>query len=290
MHFDYLEPARLEEAVALLEKYNGRAKVIAGGTDLIPQMRNREIKPEYVINIARLPGLDYITYDVKEGLRIGALTPLRALEESSELQQRYPVISQTANRMALVGVRSMATLGGNLCNAAPSADTAPILIGLSARVKIVSPNGERIVQLEDFFTGPGTTVLRKSELLTEIQVPRLQKRTGAVYLKLGRRGAIDLAIVGVAAVITLESQGEVCREAKIVLGAVAPTPMRARQAEERLKGKKINKKIIEESAQTASREARPITDVRAPAAYRTGMVKVFTQQAIREALELAKVA
>lgn len=290
MRFEYLEPASLEEAITLLEHYDGRAKVIAGGTDLVVQMRKGEIKPQYIINIARLPGLDYISFSDKEGLKLGALTTIRALEDSQELQQSYPAIPLMASQMATPGVRSMATLGGNLGNAAPSADTAPILIGLSAQAKIVGPEGERTVQLENFYTGPGSTCLGKGELLREIQMPVPPPHTGAVYLKHGARGAADLAIVGVATVITLEPKGEVCREAKVVLAAVAPTPIRAFQAEAILRGKKIDEKIIEASAQAASGEARPITDVRAPASYRREMVKVFTRRAIRQALALAKAA
>ena len=289
MRFEYLEPANIPEAIALLERYDGKAKIIAGGTDLLVQMR-RTIKPEYVINIGNIQGLDYIRYDEKEGLKIGALTTIRTLERSAEVQQRYPVIPQAASRMASVGVRNLATLGGNLCNAAPSADTAPALIALSARAKIVGPKRERVVLLEDFFTGPGSTILGKGEILTEIQVPVLQPRTGTTYLKHDIRGTLDLAIVGVAAAITLEPRRELCQEAKVVLGAVAPTPMRARQAEEILNGKEIDDTLIEKSAQVASDESQPITDVRAPADYRSEMVKVFTRRAIKEALRLAKAA
>ena len=290
MRFEYLEPANIPEAIALLERYDGKAKIIAGGTDLLVQMRRRTIKPEYVINIGNIQGLDYIRYDENEELKIGALTTIRTLERSAEVQQRYPVIPQAASRMASVGVRNLATLGGNLCNAAPSADTAPALIALSARAKIVGPKGERVVLLEDFFTGPGSTILGKGEILTEIQVPVLQPRTGTTYLKHDIRGTLDLAIVGVAAAITLEPRRELCQEAKVVLGAVAPTPMRVRQAEEILKGKEIDDTLIEKSAQVASDESQPITDVRAPADYRSEMVKVFTRRAIKEALRLAKAA
>ena len=290
MRFEYLEPANIPEAIALLERYDGKAKIIAGGTDLLVQMRRGTIKPEYVINIGNIQGLDYIRYDENEELKIGALTTIRTLERSAEVQQGYPVIPQAASRMASVGVRNLATLGGNLCNAAPSADTAPALIALSARARIVGPKGERVVLLEDFFTGPGSTILGKGEILTEIQVPVLQPRTGTTYLKHDIRGTLDLAIVGVAAAITLEPRGELCQEAKVVLGAVAPTPMRARQAEEILKGKEIDDTLIEKSAQVASDESQPITDVRAPADYRSEMVKVFTRRAIKEALRLAKAA
>jgi len=288
MRFEYLEPTTMEEAVSLLTKYDGKAKVIAGGTDLIVQMRKRQIRPQYMINLGFITDLDYINYSEKEGLKIGALTTIRALEKSTELKQQYPVISQAAGQLASVAIRNVATVGGNLCNAAPSADMAPALIGLSATVEIVGPAGERVVLLEDFFTGPGNTVLKTGELLKEIQVPVLSPRTGATYLKHGIRGSIDLAIVGVAAVIRLEPRGEACQDIKVVLGAVAPTPMRARNAEEFLKGKVITQAEIDGAGRLASEECRPIPDVRASAEYRRQMVNVFTKRAISEAVAAAK--
>ncbi len=282
MRFEYLEPATLEEAVSLLSKYDGKAKPVAGGTDLWVQIRSKVVKLEYVVDIDGLPGLNYIRHDEKQGLAIGALTPIRALEKSPELRQRYPVISQAASQMASMAIRNVGTIGGNLCNAAPSADTAPALIGLGARAKIIGSEGERIVALEDFFTGPGTTILKTAELLVEIQVPVLAPNTKAVYLKHSMRGAIDLAIVGVAAVIAMD--GELCQDARVVLGAVAPTPIRAKQAEEVLRGKRIDDALIEKAAQAASAESRPITDVRSSAEYRREMIKVFTRRAVREAI------
>jgi len=278
MRFKYLEPATIKEAVSLLSKYDGKAKAIAGGTDLLVQIRGKTIKPEYVVDIGYIPGLDYINYDEKQGLSIGALATIRAIEKSDKLCRIYPVISQAAGLLGSVAIRNVATIGGNLCNAAPSADTAPPLIGLSARARIIGPGGERLVSLEDFFTGPGETVLKAGELLLEIQVPVPPPGTKGVYLKHGR-SAVDLATVGVAVVMALESGG-VCRDVKIVLGAVAPTPMRAKKAEGVLRGKKVEPALVEEAAQVASGEAQPITDVRASAEYRREMVKVFTRRAI----------
>lgn len=282
MRFEYLEPATIEEAVSLLTRYNGRAKVIAGGTDLLVQMRQKTISPDYVLDITNIPGLDYINYDEKQGLSIGALTTIRSLEKSAEICQRYPVISQAANQLGSVAIRNIGTLGGNLCNASPSAETAPALIGLSAKAKIVGPDGERVVPLEDFFTGPGTTVLKTAELLVEIQVPVLPPRAKGVYLKHTIRGTIDLAIVGIAIITTQEPETKICEDIKVVLGAVAPTPMRDKKTEELIRGKRIDDTLINESAESASTEAHPISDVRASAWYRTEMVKVLTRQALRE--------
>lgn len=280
MRFNYLEPATIEEAVSLLGKYDGKAKVVAGGTDLVVQIREKLIAPEYVVDIGYISGLDRIDYDETQGLRIGALTTIRAIEKSSKICQVYPAIAQSAGLLGSVAIRNVATIGGNLCNAAPSADTAPALIGLSAKGKIIGPDGEKIVSLEEFFTGPGCIVCEPGELLVEIQVPVPSPGTRGVYLKHGR-SAIDLATVGVAVIMTMEP-GAVCRDVKIVLGAVAPTPMRARKAEEVLRGKKVEPALIEKSAQAAADEARPITDVRASAEYRKEMIKVYTRRAIAQ--------
>lgn len=280
MRFNYLEPATIEEAVSLLGKYDGKAKVVAGGTDLVVQIREKLIAPEYVVDIGYISGLDRIDYDETRGLRIGALATIRAIEKSSKIYQVYPAIAQSAGLLGSVAIRNVATIGGNLCNAAPSADTAPALIGLSAKGKIIGTDGEKIVSLEEFFTGPGCIVCEPGELLVEIQVPVPSPGTRGVYLKHGR-SAIDLATVGVAVIMTMEP-GAVCRDVKIVLGAVAPTPMRARKAEEVLRGKKVEPALIEKSAQAAADEARPITDVRASAEYRKEMVKVYTRRAIAQ--------
>jgi len=284
MKFSYFEAKSIEEAVSLLSEYGEKSRIIAGGTDLLVQIRGRAIKPEYVIDIGGIDGLDYIKYDKRQGLTIGVLTPISALEKSSELQERFPVISQAASQLGSVAIRNMGTIGGNLCNASPSADMAPSLIGLSANVKLVGPGGERLVPLEDFFTGPGSTVLGKGEMLVEIQVPESEANTKGIYLKHGLRGTIDLAIVGVAAVATLEADSKICKDIKIVLGAVAPTPMRAREAEEILRNKRIDEVLIDRSAEAAAAEVRPISDVRASAGYRKEMVKVFTRRAIKEVL------
>lgn len=284
MRFDYLEPHTIKEAVSLVSKYDGRAKVIAGGTDLMNLIRTKMIKPEYVVDIGHVPGLDYVKYDDKGALSIGALTTIRALEMSAEVKEHHPVISQAAGQLGSMAIRNVGTIGGNLCHAAPSAETAPSLIGLGSRVKIVGPAGERTIALEDFFTGPGQTVLQSGEMVVEIQVPSMPPHTKGVYLKHSIRGTADLAIVGVAVIATLD--GERCMNVKIVLGAVAPTPMRARNAEEVLEGKEMGDALIENAAQAASDESRPITDVRASADYRKEMVKVFTRQAIRGAVPI----
>jgi carbon-monoxide dehydrogenase medium subunit len=256
---------------------------MAGGTDLILQIRNKALKPEYVIDITRIPDLDYITFDDQQGLRIGALTTIRALEKSAELQKKYPIISQAAGQLGSVAIRNVATIGGNLCNALPSAETAQVLVALSAQGRSIRPGGERTSPLEGFFTGVGETILKPNELLLEIIVPRLEPNTSGLYIKHSARGSIDLAIVNIAVVMTMEPDQKVCKDARIVLGAVAPTPLRAKKAETVLKGKKIDGALIDRAAQVASDEARPREgSIRGSFEYKKEMVRVLTARAIRE--------
>ncbi|MFH0914298.1 MAG: xanthine dehydrogenase family protein subunit M [Chloroflexota bacterium] len=283
MRFHYLEPRTAAEAISLLEQWGDQARVMAGGTDLMMQMRNRIVCPDQVVDITYIPGLDYIDYDDRRGLRVGALTTIRSLETSSLIRQRYPVISQAASQLGSSAIRNVATVGGNLCNAAPSADMAPALIALSARARILSRAGERTVSLESFFTGPGSTVLRTGELLIEILVPPLPPGARAVYRKHTIRGSVEPAIAGVAAMVTA-GRGRVCQDIRIVLGAVAGTPLRAQNAEDALRGKPLEETLISQGAQLAAQEARPISDVRASAGYRREMVRVLTGRAIKEAM------
>jgi carbon-monoxide dehydrogenase medium subunit len=283
MRFEYLEPESIEEALTILIQYQGKSKIIAGGTDLMLQMRNKTIRPEYLVDITRIPGLDYITFDGQRGLRLGALTTIRALETSLELQRKYPVISQAASQLGSVAIRNVATVGGNLCNALPSAETSQALVALSAHVRVVGPRGERTVDLENFFTGVGKTLLQPDEVLLEILVPEPASHTAGIYIKHSPRGPIDLAIVNITVLMTMEADQKVCRDAKIVLGAVSPTPLRARNAESVLKGKRVDGALIDRAAQVASDESHPRHgSIRGSFEYKKEMVKVLTGRAIRE--------
>jgi aerobic carbon-monoxide dehydrogenase medium subunit len=283
MRFEYLEPESIEEALAMLSRYQGKAKIIAGGTDLMLQMRYRQIQPEYVIDITRIPGLDRILLNDGKGLRLGALTTIRALETSADLQKRYSILSQAAAQLGSVAIRNVATVGGNLCNALPSAETSQALMALSAQVKMVGPRGERTLPLEDFITGVGKTVLQPDELLLEILVPEPAPHTSGIYIKHSPRGQIDLAIVNITVLLTMDPDGKTCRDSRIVLGTVAPTPMRARKAEDVLKGRKIDQALIDETAQVASDEAHPRRgSIRGSFEYKKEMVRVLTGRALKE--------
>jgi CO/xanthine dehydrogenase FAD-binding subunit len=283
--FEYFAPKTVEEACSLLTQYSGQAHVLAGGTDLLVKMKQRRITPRFVINLKTIPDLDYIRYDETEGLRMGALVTIQSIKTSTIIRRKYNILNQAASGESTVQIRNQATIGGNLANASPAADGPVSLIALGAKVTIARTGGERAVVLEDFFTGPGQTLLQPGEIITEIQVPSPSPQSGGVYLKHSIRG-VDIAIVGVGVVITLD--GESCKDIKIALGAVAPTPIRARRAEDLLRGKALTPKLVEEAAQIASKEARPISDIRGYAEYRTKVVKVLTEKAIKQAIAQAK--
>ncbi len=281
--FEYLAPRTLDEAISLLSQHDGEARVTAGGTDLMNKMKRREETPQYLVGLKNIPGLDYIDYDEAQGLRFGPLVTIHAVETSPLIRDRFPVLSQAASTMASAQIRNLGTVVGNLCSAVPSADMAPGLVVLGAKLKTASIKGERTIAVEDFFTGPEESVLARDELVVEVQVPSPPPHSGMGYIKHTVRAAMELAIVGVAALVTL--QDGVCREVKIALGAVAPIPIRATRAESVLKGKLFSAELVKQAAETAVEEARPISDIRASAEYRKEMVRVLTQRVLNQARE-----
>ena len=282
MHsFEYFAPETLGEAVSLLTQNDTQATVIAGGTDLIVEMKEHIRHPDWLVDINKIPGLNDLSYDDDTGLKIGALTTVRTVEQSPVVSDKYPGLFQAVSQLGSIQVRNRATVVGNICRASPSADTPPPLIAAGARVLIWGPAGEREIQLEEFFTGPGKTVLDQGEIVTAIRVPPPPPETRRVYLKLGRRKAMELATVGVA--VSLSMDGKIFRDVRIVLGAVAPTPIRALHAETALEGQRNKDTVIKQAASQAMKESRPNSDVRSSAEYRLEMVGVLTEQAIREA-------
>ena len=284
--FEYFAPTTLDQAVALLGRYHDRANVLAGGTDLLVEIKEQLRVPDYVINIKKIPGMDLLLYDDENGLRIGALTTVRTIETSPVVNKKYPGLAQAARDLASIQVRNRATVAGNICRASPSADMIPPLIADGATVTLFGTQGKRTLLLKDFFTGPGQTLLAHDEILTEIAVPAPAPQAGQVYLKHGRRKAMELATVGVA--VTLTMAGETCQDIRLVLGAVAPTPIRANKAEALLRGNVVDETAINAAAEAAMKESRPISDVRSSAGYRRQMVRVLTARALRQALEMAK--
>ncbi len=281
---NYFQPKTVEEAVSLLASHGKDAKILAGGTDLVILMRNRALMSKCIIDINRIPGLDYVTYN-KDGLRIGALATLRAVELSKTVKEEYPLLYEAICQMATTQVRNMGTVVGNLCRASPSADTAPPLLTLQARVEIVGPSESRVVPLEEFFIAPGETVLKHYEAVVGIQVPKLRANTGTAFLRITRVAA-DVAKVNVASVVTIKDGA--CEDARIALGSVASTPVRAKKAEGFLMGKKLEDGIIEKAARLAADESRPIGDVRSTEEYRKEVSKILVSRAIKICRERAQ--
>lgn len=279
--FCFLSPQSIEEAVRFLAAHEGEAKPLAGGTDLIPGLKRREIaSPAYILDLKGLNELKKIDFDPQVGLRIGALATIQDIGRHPDMRRLFPSLVQAACCMASPQVRNRGTFAGNICSAVPSADSAPALLSLNANVRVRGSGGERIIPLYQFFVGPGETALRPDEIVTALTVPRPADRS--VYLKLSPRHSMDMAIVGVAAAANLIPGG--VREVHIALGAVAPTPMRAHKAEEILQGRPVSQELIEEAARAAAAECRPIDDYRASAAYRRDMVYVLTRRALEQVL------
>jgi len=285
--FEYIEPVTLDEAVALLGEHSGKASLLAGGTDLLVEIKEHLREPDYVINIKKIEGLHTLTYNDKDGLIIGSLTTVREVEKSTDVNEKYAGLAQAASALGSIQVRNRATVAGNICRASPSADTLPSLIADGAAVKLFGRDGERVLLLEEFFTGPGKTQMAADEILVEIAVPPPSPHTGKAYIKHGRRKAMELATVGVAVTLTLDS-GDICSDVRIVLGAVAPTPIRALKAEAVLRGKVVDERVIEEAAVRARAESRPISDVRSSASYRREMVYVQSRRALGLAFNRAR--
>jgi carbon-monoxide dehydrogenase medium subunit len=280
--FEYFEPSTLQEACAILKDREG-AKILAGGTDLIISMRDRKIAPRHVVNIKRIPKLDGIFTD-EGGLRMGALTTIGAIDNSALVRNAFPMVAEAAHALGCLQVRNRATLGGNLCNSSPSADMAPPLIVLGTMAKIVGSKGERKVPLEDFFTGPGKTVLARDEILTELWVPNLAINSHGAFVKQGPRTAMDIAVVNAAGVFVMN--GKVCTDARMVLGAVAPTPLRIKKSEAAIRRREVDEKNVCKVAEVAAEECRPISDVRGSEDYRRQIVNVLIRRLFAEALHL----
>lgn len=280
--FEYHQPETLEEASALMAELGSEASIIAGGTDLLVEIKEELRKPVHVVDIKKLPGLQDYSYDAKTGLRFGALVTARELEIWAPVIEHYPNLRTAVSALGSIQVRNRATVVGNVCRASPSADTIPPLIADGASLSVYNQGSERRIAVEDLFTGPGRTVLVPGDIVTGVSVPPSRPQSGRAYIKHGRRKAMELATVGVA--VSLEREGGTCTEIRIALGAVAPTPIRARNAEALLRGRAIEPAAFAAIADAAMAESTPISNVRASAAYRRDMVGVLTRRAIGQAM------
>lgn len=277
-NFEYFEPRTLKEAVGLLVKYKRGAKLLAGGTDLMIEMKGDFVKAKCLINLKKIKGLDKITYNKKEGLTIGSLVTWTNILSSKPIHQYYPILREAASLMGCPQIRNMGTIGGNICHASPSADSAPALMVYDAKCVIAGPGRERMIPIEKIFTGVQKISLKEGEILTGFRIPTPDPKSKGCYLKFSPRRAMDLPIVGVG--VLVGTSNGIFKEVKIALGAVAPTPIRSRRAEGFLLGKPINDESIRQAAEEAVKESKPITDIRASREYRLGLVKELTQRAL----------
>lgn len=282
--FDYFEPTTIEGAVQILSKYGTKAKALAGGVDLVARMRRRTIQLQYVVSILSIPGLDYIRSG-EAGLRFGALTTIRSIECSPVIESDYVTLHEAASQIASVQVKTMGTAVGNLCVATPASDIASALCALGASLRIIGPASERVILIEEFFVGVNKTALKPDEIVTEVIVPSPAPHTGGAFFKLVRT-ASDIAKVNAAVSLTVTNN--ICSQARIAIGSVAPTVIRANRAEEALKSSTLKPKMIEEVAQLAAQEAKPITDLRSTIEYRREMVRVLVRRAVEKALTRAR--
>jgi len=284
--FELSLPRSIDDCLAILAEHGGDAKVVAGGTDLLPQLKNGVVKPPRVVDLSGIPALRRLERANGDGLRIGAAVTARAIERDAHVQSVYPALAESGALIGSLQVRNLATVGGNLCNAAPSADMAPPLLALDADALIVGPGGQRRVPLAAFFVDVRRTVLAPDELLLEFAVPAPGPRSGGQYLRHTPRRELDIAVVGVASQIVLTDG--VCGKARIALASVAPTPVRALAAEAVLVGQPITPALIERAAELAVESARPISDQRGSAEFRRHLVRVLTRRTLTTAFDRAR--
>jgi aerobic carbon-monoxide dehydrogenase medium subunit len=282
--FEYLRPSTIPEAIALLRQHGDDAKILSGGQSLIPMMKLRIARPAYLIDINRIAGLSYIKEE--DGyLKIGGLTREAELESSPLVRSRFPIIVDTAHVIADPQVRNLATVAGNLAHGDPANDHPATMLSLGASIVATGPKGERVISVDDFFVTLFATALEQGEILTEIRVPLPPAHSGGAYFKLERKVG-DFATAAVAAQLTLDRSG-ICQQVGIGLTNVGPTPIKARKAEDFLRGKKPDEANIRQAAQLASEEAQPSSDLRGPAEYKKGLVKELTVRALSRAVERA---
>lgn len=283
--FEYFSPRTLEEAVALLQKHGPDAKLLSGGQSLIPMMKLRLVSPEYIVDINRIPGLDYISESDGQ-LKIGALAREHELESSELVKSRFPILADTAKVIADPLVRSQATVCGNLAHGDPANDHPATMLALGATVVATGPKGKREIGIENFFPGLFTTALDAEEILTEIKIPFPSPHSGGAYLKLERKVG-DFATAGVAVQLTLDDSGAVKR-AGIGLTNVGMTPIKAKQAEDFLTGKNLDEATIQRAGELAAADSQPMDDIRGSADYKRDLVRVLTTRALNRALDRAK--
>ena len=286
--FDYVRAASVQEATALLVPDSEGSRLLAGGTDLLVQLREGRRQARLLVDIKTIPEVNQLVDNPKEGLTIGSAVPCWKICAQPEIARRYPGLVEAVGLIGGTQIQGRATLGGNLCNASPAADSIPALIVHRARCVIAGPKGIRRVMVEKFCTAPGRTVLKKGELLVALQIPPRPAFFGAAYLRFTPRNEMDIAVVGVGASVTLDESRQTITAARLALGAVAPTPLLVKEAGESLVGRPATPGALAEAALLAQAAARPISDLRGTAAQRTHLVGVLTRRALQKAIQRAR--
>jgi carbon-monoxide dehydrogenase medium subunit len=283
--FDYAAPRTIHDAAALLAAHPG-ARMLAGGTDLLPQLRAGRRSTSFVVDIKKIPELSAITFDPAGNLTLGAAVPCHRIYDDLRIRRRFPALADVASIIGGIPIQGRASLGGNLCNASPSADSTPLLIALRARAEIAGPSGARNLPVEQFCLGPGQNALEPGELLVSIHIPTMAAHSGAHYLRFIPRNEMDIAVVGAGVAVTL-AEG-VIQSARIALGAVAPTPVLAVEAAASLVGKAPTAEALQQAATLAQQAISPISDMRGTAEYRRHLTGVLTRRALEHAVRQAQ--
>lgn len=286
-NFEYLEPSTVAEACELLQRYGGEARVYAGGAYLSIVMKQGFLEPKALVNIKKIGELRGIHFDPAEGLTIGALVTHHEIETSEVIREKFPILCEVEREVANIRVRNVGTVGGNLASGEPLTDLAQVFISLDARVKISGRSGERIIPLEELFVDYYQTSLADDEILTQVIIPSLPARSGTEYIRFSSSSVVDKPCVGVSVRISLEPERKVCQTVRIVLGCVAPTPVRAQRAEQVLQGNALRPELVEEAATSAAKECSPLSDLRGSEQYKRAIVRVLVRRATTRAYERA---
>ena len=286
--FEYIAPRTVQDAVSALKDWGERARVLSGGTDILIQMRTRRRTVDALVDVKGLAEANAVAFDPRDGLTLGAAVPCYRIYADKTIVERFTGIIDAASMIGGIQIQGRASLGGNLSNAAPSADGVPPLIVQAAMAVIAGPGGTRQVAVEDYCTGPGRTVLQPGEMLLSFRIPAPHSRSGAHYLRFIPRNEMDIAVAGTAAHVTLTPDGKSFLTARIALSAVAPTPLFVREAGSSLVGEEVSEAAISRAAEIAQEAARPIDDMRGTAEYRRHLVGVLTKRALRGAVARAR--
>jgi CO/xanthine dehydrogenase FAD-binding subunit len=286
--FEYAAPKNIAKAVALLAEYGERARLLAGGTDIIVQVRESRRDVDLLVDIKKISKLNQLAYDQTQGLRLGAAVPCSRIYETKKIARAFPGLIDAVSLIGGIQIQSRASVGGNLCNASPAADTIPALIAHEAVCTIVGPDGTREVPVENFCTSPGRTVLKPGEFLVNVLISTPKPNSGAAYLRFIPRNEMDIAVVGAGVSVTLDESRNRCVAARVALAAVAPTPLYVHEAGAALVDGELRDELIDKCAVAAQAAARPISDMRGDAEYRRHLVGVLVRRALRKAIERAK--